>query len=56
MRFLYQLMLTALVITAMTLMPNAANASTQSMNHVPSHLVHDRTPHVHSHGSHSHRG
>jgi len=51
----YYAVFASLVIAAMTLAPSVAQASTPGI-HAHSHLVHDRTPHVHDHGSHSHHG
>jgi hypothetical protein len=48
-----KLALAALAVGTLTLLPAVANASNPGM-HSRTRLFHDRTPHVHPRGAHSH--
>jgi hypothetical protein len=50
----YHLVLALLVMTVLTLLPNAALANGPGSAHMHARLFHNRAPHVHNHGSSSH--
>jgi hypothetical protein len=54
MKLNYRFALAAIALFMMALAPSAANAAPHGAGHMHSLLFHDRSPHVHSHGSHPH--
>jgi len=54
MKFKLQLAFLAVIAVALTLAPATAQAGTRGAQRAHGHQFHDRTPHVHEHGAHSH--